>query len=107
MENYHIAHGTLRVNRDLRQDFDLTFDQACAGLIADPSAELLIDLTPISYISSTYVGMIAATFFQAQAQGKSLSVRARPAIIRILQNAGFANFIKLESVPPPAAPSGA
>ena len=102
MSHYQLEDGTLRVTRDLRQDFDLSFDQACAELIGDPSGELWIDLTPISYISSTYVGMIAATYFQAQLQGKTLAVRARPPIIRVLQNAGFANFIQLESVPPGA-----
>jgi len=102
MDPYQVRDGKLRVTRDLRQDFDLTFDEACARLIGDPSPDLLIDLTPISYISSTYVGMIAAAFFQARQQGKKLSVRARPPIIRILQNAGFANFIQLESVPPGA-----
>ncbi len=99
MEPYRVEQGVLRVNRDLRQDFDLSFDQACAALIAEPHERLLIDLTAISYISSTYVGMIAATYFQAQLQQKALAVRARPAIIGILEKAGFANFLQLESIP--------
>lgn len=100
MQPYQVDHGVLRVLRDLRQDFDLSFDQACAALIAEPHERLLIDLTPITYISSTYVGMIAATYFQAQLQDKTLAVRAHPPIIGVLEKAGFANFIELESVPP-------
>lgn len=99
MEPYEVDRGVLWVNRDLRQDFDLSFDQACAKLIAEPYERLTIDLSAITYISSTYVGMIAATYFQAQVQGKALAIRGRPPIIDILQKAGFANFIQLEALP--------
>lgn len=102
MNAYHVERGVLTVNRDLRQDFDLSFDQACATLIAEPCEKLWIDLTAISYISSTYVGMIAATYFQAQLQNKSLAVRAHPPIISVMEKAGFGNFIQLESIPPEA-----
>lgn len=100
MEAYHVEDGVLRVLRDLRQDFDLSFDQACATLIAEPHEKLLIDLTAISYISSTYIGMIAATFFLARNADKNLEIRAHPPIINILEKAGFAEFIQLDSIPP-------
>lgn len=102
MQPYHVERGVLWVNQDLRQDFDLSFDQSCAALIAEPFDRLLIDLTAITYISSTYVGMIAATFFQARMQNKTLAIRARPSLINILNKAGFANFIHLETVPDPS-----
>jgi anti-anti-sigma regulatory factor len=70
--------GVLEVQRDLRQDFDLSFDRACSELLSSEKDELLIDLTRATYVNSTYIGMIAATFFQAQAVKKSLTIRALP-----------------------------
>jgi anti-anti-sigma factor len=96
-QSYLIENGVLHVMKDLRQDFDLSFDRACSELLASSERELVIDLSRISYIHSTYIGMIAATFFQAQAAGKSLTVRGRENVLQVLRVAGFDGFIKLEA----------
>ncbi|MBN2711848.1 MAG: STAS domain-containing protein [Planctomycetes bacterium] len=98
MDNYKINNGVLSVLKDLRQEFDLSFDQACGELLQQETDNLIIDLAMVSYISSTYIGMIAATFFQAQAKGKNLQVRARANVLQVLRAAGFDGFIKLESI---------
>lgn len=98
MKGYELSDGILRVTKDLRQDFDLSFDQACSELLKSKATDLVIDLSKVTYINSTYIGMIAATFFQAQSAGKNLTVRAPAAVLKILSAAGFDGFIKLEAV---------
>lgn len=98
MENNYlrVENGILKVNKDLRQDFDLAFDESCNELLASPNPSLVIDLSAVSYINSTYIGMIAATYFQAQSMKKELRVIARQSVLSILKSAGFDGFIKLE-----------
>ncbi len=91
-----IAGGCLNVTKDLRQDFDLSFDEACNELLESDSKTLIINLGSVTYINSTYIGMIAATYFQAQASGKSLKVIAKGSVLSILKAAGFEGFIQLE-----------
>ncbi len=98
MADYELDNGVLKVSTDLRRDFDLSFDQACRELLGFPQDELRIDLSSVSYVNSTYIGMIAATFFQAQANGKTLSITARPAVLQVLRAAGFEGLIQLEAV---------
>lgn len=91
-----IKDGCLHVTKDLRQDFDLSFDEACNELLESNQKELIINLGSVTYINSTYIGMIAATYFQAQASGKTLKVIARGSVLNILKAAGFEGFIVLE-----------
>ncbi len=91
-----VVDGVLIVCKDLRQDFDLAFDEACNELLESKTDSLIIDLSAVSYINSTYIGMIAATYFQAQAMKKELKVVAHPSVLNILKSAGFDGFIKLE-----------
>lgn len=91
-----IVDGSLNVTKDLRQDFDLSFDEACNELLESESKDLTINLGTVTYINSTYIGMIAATYFQAQASGKSLRVMAKGPVLAILKAAGFEGFIQLE-----------
>ena len=91
-----VANGVLTVSKDLRQDFDLAFDEACNELLESKADSLIIDLSAVSYINSTYIGMNAATYFQAQAMKKELKVDAQESVLNILKSAGFDGFIKLE-----------
>lgn len=94
-----IVDGVLYVRKDLRQDFDLAFDEACNELLREPATSLAINMGDVAYISSTYIGMVAATYFQAQANGKQLKVIAKAAVVNILKAAGFGGFITLEIAP--------
>ena len=91
-----ISKGCLNVSKDLRQDFDLSFDEACNELLESPEKALIINLGSVTYINSTYIGMIAATYFQAQASGKTLKIIAKGSVLNILKAAGFEGFIQLE-----------
>lgn len=94
---YTLANGVLTVTKDLRQDLDLSFDQACAALLAAPEKKLVIHIGRATYLGSTYVGMIAALFFQARQQGKTVAIVAKPQVLKILRAMGFEGFIEMRT----------
>ncbi|MDR1536165.1 MAG: hypothetical protein LBU64_13940 [Planctomycetota bacterium] len=95
MNPFEVADGVLRVYKELDFDYDVEFDRACSELVTSPQAKLIIDLSRINHITSTYIGLMAAAFFQAQAGGKSISVIARGQVLKNLRLAGFGNFMSL------------
>jgi anti-anti-sigma regulatory factor len=96
--DFTVQDGVLTVNRQVLHDKDLLFDEACRRLLDSEADEILIDLTMSSYINSTYVGIIAATFFQANAHRKTLRLRADAKLAEVLRLAGFEEFIPIEIV---------
>ncbi|MDR3078374.1 MAG: hypothetical protein LBV15_06395 [Planctomycetota bacterium] len=93
--DYELKDGVLRVNKELDFDYDVAFDCACSELVSSPEMKLTIDLARINHITSTYIGLMAAAFFQAQAAGKTINVIARGSVLRTLRLAGFENFMVL------------
>lgn len=93
--DYELKDGVLKVFKELDFDYDVTFDRACSELVSSPQTELVIDLSHICRITSTYIGLMAAAFFQAQAHGKSISVIAQGSVLNALRLAGFENFMPL------------
>lgn len=94
--DYEVANGTLKVySEELHQDYDISFDRACRDLIDSQRTELVIDLTLVKQLTSTYIGIMAATYFQIKSGGKALTIIATGRVLRILQYAGFENFITL------------
>ncbi|MFH0911165.1 MAG: STAS domain-containing protein [Planctomycetota bacterium] len=97
-KDYEIQKGVLRVHRQALHDRDLLFDEACSELLDAPERNLVIDLSVSTYINSTYIGILAATFFQADARRKKLRLRASPEIAQALRLAGFEKFVPIEEV---------
>lgn len=94
--DYEVTNGTLKVYaEELHQDYDISFDRACRDLIDSQRSELVIDLSLVKQLTSTYIGIMAATYFQIKNAGKALSIIATGRVLRILQYAGFENFITL------------
>ncbi|MBN1256441.1 MAG: STAS domain-containing protein [Planctomycetes bacterium] len=97
-KHYIVSNGQLLVMKEMLHDQDLLFDEACQQLLSSKSKELLIDLSKSNYINSTYVGIIAATFFQANNRKKKLRLRATSNLVDVLRLAGFEEFIPIEEV---------
>lgn len=95
MREYEIKDGVLKIYKELDFDYDVMFDRACSELVSCPESKLVIDLSRIERITSTYIGLMAAAFFQAQAHGKSIAVTAHGPVLNALRMAGFANFMPL------------
>ena len=93
--DYELKDGVLKVHKEMDFDYDVSFDRACSELVSCPESRLVIDLSRIRHITSTYIGLMAAAFFQAQAHGKSISIVAEGQVLSSLRLAGFANFMKL------------
>jgi hypothetical protein len=94
-QDFELKDGVLSVFKELDFDYDVGFDRACSELVLSKETELVIDLSRINRITSTYIGLMAAAFFQAQAKEKSMSIAAQGQVLSALRLAGFANFIKL------------
>lgn len=92
-----VVHGCLRVTRELRQEFDLSFDEACNALLQSPKRDLVIDFGNCPFINSTYIGMVAATYFQAQSRGKTMRIIAINPLLEMFRKTGFEGFIQLEA----------
>lgn len=100
-DDYVVDGNVLTVHRDMLHDQDLLFDEACRRLLESSEDDLIIDLSQSTYINSTYVGIIAATFFQANARKKTLRLRATRSLTEVLRLAGFEEFIPIEEAPEP------
>ncbi len=97
-KDFLVDGGILFVNRDMLHDRDLMFDDACRTLLDCPENNLFIDLSKSTYINSTYIGIIAATFFQATSLKKRLSLKVTASIGQVLRAGGFEEFIPIEEV---------
>lgn len=93
--DYELKDGVLKVHKEMDFDYDVSFDRACSELVSSQEAKLVIDLSRIQHITSTYIGLMAAAFFQAQAHDKTISIIAQGQVLNALKLAGFANFMKL------------
>ncbi|MDR1744155.1 MAG: hypothetical protein LBS30_00185 [Planctomycetota bacterium] len=92
---YELKDGVLKVFKEMDFDYDVSFDRACSELVSSRENSLVIDLSRINRITSTYIGLMAAAFFQAQAHEKSIGIIAQGAVLNALRLAGFSNFMKL------------
>lgn len=92
---YELKDGVLKIFKEMDYDYDVGFDRACSELVSSPEKKLVIDLSRISRITSTYIGLMAAAFFQAQAHEKTIGIIAKGQVLNALRLAGFANFMKL------------
>ncbi len=93
--DFEVNEGILKINKQLDDDYDVSFDRACSELVASKCNALIIDLTNVKSITSTYIGLLAATFFAARSHHKSLTIIARGQVRRVLIIAGFENFMPI------------
>ena len=93
--DFVLKDGVLTVHKEMDFDYDVSFDRVCNELINEPFDKLVIDLSRIHRITSTYIGLMAAAFFQANQRGKTIAISAKGSVLHALRVAGFDNFIKL------------
>ncbi len=93
--DYEIKGGVLKVLKQLDNDYDVSFDRACADLVSSKEKEISIDLSRVRFITSTYIGLMAAAFFQAKSHGKNMTVIAQGQVLHVLRMSGFEAFMPL------------
>lgn len=93
--DYDIKNGVLKVHKQLDDDYDVSFDRACSDLASSGEKDIAIDLSEVRFITSTYIGLMAAAFFQAKAHGKNMTVIAKGQVLNVLRMSGFEAFMPL------------
>jgi anti-anti-sigma factor len=98
MANVKAENGRLAASGDFSADAETGFDRACQELLAGKEKHLLVDLTEVTYLSSTYVGLLAEMCLGAKNQGKAVKVRAKPKLAALLRDAGLSTAAAIEEV---------
>jgi anti-sigma B factor antagonist len=85
-------------------DLDLTADlrDLLVAAVDSGPADVVFDLTGVTFIGSRSLGTLAVAARRAYDQGKRLQVSARhPAVIRAIELTGLSQFLRLTSSPEP------
>ena len=82
------------------------FSAAVAGLVADGSRHVLIDLTPVTYVDSATIGCFMDLYRQVHAGGGQLKLSGvQKRVHTMLTMAGAQNFIDIHTDEPDAIKS--
>ena len=97
MQPYAVVDNVLVVNAQDLKDYDPAFEEAIETLLSQPKTALHIDLRRVKYLSSVYIGLIAAAFFSANEKKCSLHVKGQHRTISLLRAAGLDGWVQLET----------
>lgn len=100
MEPYLVEKGVLRVRTTMLTQDDLRFDEACRKLLDSSANRLVVDLSAVRVITSTFIGVLAVTYVDAKKARKDFVIRAPAKVIEVFRLAGFGDGTAiLEEVP--------
>jgi len=72
---FEVEDGVLRVKSDLHRYMESDFVGLCDELITSSKDEVVIDLSKVRFVLSTFIGNIAVAQLKAQQAGKTLKIR--------------------------------
>ena len=82
------------------------FSTAVSGLVAAGQKQILIDLTPVTYVDSATIGCLMDLYRQANAAGGTLKLAGvQKRVETMLTMTGAQNFIQIHSDEPTALAS--
>jgi anti-anti-sigma factor len=93
-----LSGGVLTVAGPVGYDLDDKFAGHCEELLQSTEKDLVLDLSGVSYLSSTYLGVIAPLYPRVTEMGKTLLLKAQGKVARVLRMAGFDRLGKVEEV---------
>lgn len=98
--SFEVAGNRLRVCGELGPDDEKeeAFAKASQGLMETEHETLVIDLTAVRYMGSSYVRHIAPVMVWAKQHGRSVTVRATKRVARLLSIAGLDRLGDVEVV---------
>jgi anti-anti-sigma factor len=99
--SFELSGGVLVVSGAIGYDLDRRFNEACQRMVASPETRLVLDLSKVSYLSSTYLGVIAPLYAATTKAGKTLVLRAQAKVARVLRLSGFDRLGEVEVVEDP------
>ncbi len=93
-----VNEGTLRASGVLGLEEEDRFESALKRLAESEARRLVIDLSEADYVSSSYVRHMAEVMVEAKKSGRSVVVRAKGQVARILGLAGLEKLSEFEVV---------
>jgi anti-anti-sigma factor len=93
---YEVSGNILRVTGAIGYDLNPVFRKKSDELLQVPDADVIVDLEPVLYLSSSHLGVLAELMARAQQAGKSVSVRAGKKAARVIRLAGLDKMCTLE-----------
>ncbi len=87
--SFEITGGTLCVTGDLGSEAERAFEEVLDLLVETGEAPLVVDLSDVRYLSSSYVRHIAKAMMEAKEKNLSMTVRAGRRVARLLSMGGL------------------
>jgi anti-anti-sigma factor len=101
---YDIQGNTLRVRGELELDERSVLQEQLAKLIETDDAPLVLDLSGISFMGSSYMGIVSSAILAARKRGHAFTIRAASRMLRLLKLAGIDKLGTFELAPEDHAP---
>ena len=95
---FDLAGDTLSVSGDLGTHDEPEFGRALDSLFETGAETMVVDLTGVRYLSSTYVRHVAMLVIKARQKERSVAVRAHERVVRILRMGGLDKIATIEVV---------
>jgi anti-anti-sigma factor len=90
--------NTLTAAGHLGPDSIRAFSEAARQLALSPHESVVFDLAEVTYMSSSYLGVLSASVVEVQTRGGSALVKVRRQVRRLLQLAGIDQICAVHNV---------
>lgn len=95
---FDLSGDTLMVSGDLGPHEEKAFVDALRGLVETEAESLVLDLSGVRYLGSSYVRHVAKMLMEAKKEGKAVTVRAHQRVVRILEMGGLDKLGAIENL---------
>ena len=94
--NFKFHENTLTVNVELYWENHAEFLKCCKCLIESEYDRIVLDLTQVTFIFSTYMGTIGRLLAQCTKENKHLTVRIPSSLSWLFEAVGFDKIVDIE-----------
>ena len=94
--SFELVENTLVVRGELEPECQPQFEQALEKLTGSEHADIILDLSDVHYISSSYVRYVAAAAVDMKRAGRTLTVRGSREVRRLMQLGGIDRLCTVE-----------
>ncbi|MHC4505018.1 MAG: STAS domain-containing protein [Planctomycetota bacterium] len=95
---FDLAGETLNVSGDLGTQDEKELARALESLFDTDAEIMVVDLTGVRYLSSSYVRHVAMLAIRARQKERSVVVRAHERVVRILKMGGLDKIATIEVI---------
>ncbi len=98
LSNFEIHDNVLTVNVELYWEKHAEFLRYVEEILSHDCERVILDLTPVTFIFSAYMGTIGHMVAESAKAGKRLTVRVSRNLSWLFEIAGFEKLVDLEIV---------